>query len=265
MKNYFKIAMLLAVIISFSSCDHIVEATDYSLHTANFYFYNYTNQEFFAKLEPTDFRAKQKFRIQKSKYIKPKYDDELLTEADFSFEWVPGDFYYNVTFDSPENNPATLRFFTSKNQEMQLRDSCYFTGVPSAQDYDIAVYIIETFLKEKMTVEEFNICMEKITDADKAALFSEFYFYTDMGYDFEMPYYHFSILSLTKNGEWVRKPIAKKNYLREIEAIVEEYDLDFLRTEPGSYAFKEETTGELSFDSKDPEDAGYNSNGDDAE
>lgn len=242
-RNIILISLMLAVVLSFTACDQIVVAKDNSVHTANFYFYNYTNQEFYAKLIPNEFRGKQKFRIQKTKYISPKADDEKITEPDFSFEWIPGDFYLNLTQGKSEEYDADLKFFTSKKNELKIEGVDYYPGVPSAQDYWGRFYLVETFCKKKLAAEEYTQYLSTITDQEDKELFEAFY---QWNFSSENPLYQIIISSLMKDGLPLEKAIDKKNFIREIETIYEKYDLP--KGETIVFLFTEEETGDLDYE-----------------
>lgn len=251
MKRVFRTLVIFAAVLFFSGCDHIVEATDDSLHSAYFYFYNYTNQEFYAKLTPTDFRGKQKFRIQKSGYIPIKTDDEKITEPSFSFEWIPGDFYINLTQNKSEEHTADLQFFNHR-KELPIVDCTYFRGVPSAQDYFVHFYVVECKYKKTLSSDEMNSCIEKITDNDELALFCEFYNYNPEAPQDE---YNFSFYYVKRNGVYLETPIEIKNYIREIEAIITKYDLP--TRESVCYLFNEAFVGDLDYELRNPENEKY--------
>lgn len=256
MKRVFFTSLLILFCLGVAGCTRVIEATDDSVHTANFYFYNYTNSEFFVKLTPTEFRGKQKFRIQKSDYIPVKIDDEIITEPDFSFEWIPGDFYLNIT--DKENifsvdHPATLDFFTSKKNKIKFENVVFFSGVPSAQDFDAVFYVIETFCIPKMPLADYLDCINKITDLEDKASFEGLYrLYENLE---DSHYAEIRISKIKSPDENLNENIYIKDYIRKVEDIVTKYDL--LKGNPVFYFLSDEVSGDMDFELKNPDDYKY--------
>lgn len=234
MKKALLFVSILALTICLIGCG---TAYDGSTHTARFYFYNYTDEPYFAKLIPDNVKSHEKFRIHTTDYIQPKTDDSVVTEPEFSFEWIPGEFYlYTYPNEKSQDYDAHLEFYKSKREKIKTENEI-FPEIPSAQDYEASFFLIQTFTKAEMSEQEMNDSLAAITDDSDKAAFSSMYVMAYVPENLEKPYLR---------DECTASPIVYKNRLRQAENIIERYGLE---KGPKSYLFaKEATKGELTYE-----------------
>lgn len=211
-KNLF-IAELLILLFCLSGCS---VAYDDSVHTARFYFYNFTDEPFYAKLTPKDFKAQEKFRQQKTDYIYPKADNEESTEPDFSFSWIPGEFYIKAFSEESQEYSADLDIYIGKKKKITLETNA-FNGVPSAEDYDCQVCVVQTFTQKEYTEESYQKNLDLITDYADKEKFSSIYV---QQYSSERQTHYYG-----RNNTFY-DVFMNKDSIRDAEKVIEKYGLE---------------------------------------